>query len=139
MFVFQYLLSFWTYSCDWEIDVILYSVFVPCVILYQIFSCLSWPSWFSILMAANCSAKWLQHHLLIHSSCFGHLGDSRLFIKTNYPPVNTCMHACIHPPNGWNIKWSPCSFQRVQKRNANVKSPLRNPECGLHLEARTVN
>lgn len=138
MFVFQYLLSFWTYSCDWEIDVILHSL-VPSVILYQIFSCLSWPSWFSILMAANSSAKWLQHHLLIHSSCFGHLGDSRLFIKTNYPLVNTCMHAYIHPPNGWNIKWSPCSFQRVQKRNANVKSPLRNPECGLHLKARTAN
>ena len=40
MFVFQYLLSVWTYSCDWEIDVILHSL-VPSVILYQIFSCLS--------------------------------------------------------------------------------------------------
>lgn len=123
MFVFQYLLSFWTYSYDWEIDVILYSVFVPSVILYQIFSCLSRPSWFSILMSANSSAKWLQHHLFIYSSCIRHLGDSRLFIKTNYPLVNTCMHAYILPVDGI-LSEAPVLF-RGCKNGMQMWNPLQ--------------
>lgn len=42
------------------------------------------------------------------------------------------MHACMHPPNGWNINLSPCAMQRAQKINANVRSLLRTSERGLH-------
>lgn len=49
------------------------------------------------------------------------------------------MHACIHPSDGWTINLSLCSMWRAQKRNANMKAPLRSTECGLYCAVRTAN